>query len=260
MADSPLSEVTPARGNDGTRPRVTPRAAVLVACVLVAVVVVGVTLGVRAASTTPRPVIPPAWTAPVGSTTLTPSDGAGEGTPQPRDGTVTPTAGTLQPSSPPATPYVGLSGLPMPRPTGSGATWPGQIPAAPRTCAAGDRVVGAAWTATVPAGWSCVGAPGGGELVLRGGTSLIVVGIDTHRSSDQACGALSGATGATPLPATTWGGRTAARATFRSGTLTGQLRCVDVAGGTYEMVGLPTGSNEPPVAAMDALATSWVWT
>jgi hypothetical protein len=120
-----------------------------------------------------------------------------------------------------------------------------------------------AWTATVPAGWTCASGAGTASFYLRSGTAdVISAGLSTARDAATACSSPFGAQAATvqALPDTTWGGLKAVTvdATFPSGAVV-HYRCVTGPSGVYIMGGVVVGSAATLTLGMDALAASWVW-
>ena len=123
----------------------------------------------------------------------------------------------------------------------------------------------AVWTAIAPSGWSCLtGSTSNGTQLglVNARREIIALGVVTSKDAATACGAdlANQMTSVTAQPDTKWGGKAAKTATVAAMGLEEEARCVESNGIVYMLVGdMPQDTQTSVIAAMDALASSWVW-
>ena len=176
-----------------------------------------------------------------------------------------PTAWTASPSASVRTSKVTVSATPRPSsaaPTTLATDAPTGFPTSTR-CGAGQVIMGAAWTAVVPTGWSCAGGPATvGTTSFQSATGdVISVGLSTAKDAVTACSSPFGDQAATVerFPDTTWGGRKAVTVNAQFPAMVVHYRCVQTSSGVYLMGGVVRSSADALIAGMDGLTASWVW-
>ena len=128
----------------------------------------------------------------------------------------------------------------------------------PVTCS-GTTIDGPAYSAVVPAGWSCTKVPM--SFVLEDATSDTLVAMEKAMpDAASVCTDLVNDVNNTRLADTQWGGKPATTVTSVVGAGQFQHRCVVVKGSVFLLNALPSnGTYHEMVAALDALTASWIW-
>jgi hypothetical protein len=124
----------------------------------------------------------------------------------------------------------------------------------------GTTIDSSAFSAKVPAGWSCGSQTSGLLLQDKKYDTLVVMSVAQTTDAASVCTSLATSSQMTQLPDTQWGGKAAKTSVMDSSGTKIHVRCVNVNDSVYYLMAMPiTGTYDEVVAGVDALTGGWTW-